>query len=70
MTWNAEAIVFGQGGRILRVPANGGQPEQLLSITNGAGLWGPQLLPGGESVLYTLLADTASPCLRLALVSY
>src|SRR5262249_33798105 len=52
MSWSNEWIVFGQVDGIKRVSANGGQPELLLSV-KGSRLWEPQVLPGGEAVLYT-----------------
>jgi serine/threonine protein kinase/Tol biopolymer transport system component len=52
MSWSNEGIVFGQGDGIKRVSANGGQPELLLSV-KGSRLSDPQVLPGGEAVLYS-----------------
>src|SRR5262245_48078855 len=54
MSWSNEGIVFGQVDGIKRVSANGGQPELLLSV-KGSRLSDPQVLPGGEGVLYTTL---------------
>ena len=39
---------------IMRVPANGGQPEVLVSVKDGELMYGPQVLPGGEWLLFTL----------------
>ena len=39
---------------IMRVSANGGQPEVLVSVKDGEVVYGPQVLPGGEWVLFTL----------------
>src|SRR5262245_22913915 len=52
MSWSNEGIVFGQVDGIKRVSANGGQAELLLSV-KGSRLSDPQVLPGGEAVLYT-----------------
>ena len=38
----------------MRVSANGGQPEVLVSVKDGEVMYGPQVLPGGEWVLFTL----------------
>ena len=55
MTWDAGGIVFGQAGKgIMRVSANGGQPEVLVSVKDGELMYGPQVLPGGEWLLFTL----------------
>jgi hypothetical protein len=55
MSWDASGIVFGQNGKgIMRVSPNGGRPEVLVSAKEGEVMYGPQLLPGGEWVLFTL----------------
>jgi hypothetical protein len=53
MTWDAGGIVFGQTKGIMRVSANGGQPEVLVRVKDGEVIYGPQVLPGGE-VLFTV----------------
>ncbi len=53
-----DTIVFGQGPQgILKVSANGGTPEVLVTMDSAEGAWahGPQILPGGEAVLFTLV---------------
>jgi Tol biopolymer transport system component len=55
MSWGADGIVFGQGaGGILRVSPNGGQPEVIVKVKDGEVAHGPQVLPNGEVVLFTL----------------
>ena len=55
MNWDASGIVFDQAGKgIMRVSANGGQPEVLVSVKDGELMYGPQVLPGGEWVLFTI----------------
>jgi serine/threonine protein kinase/Tol biopolymer transport system component len=54
MTWDAGGIVFGEAKGIMRVSANGGQPEVLVSVKDGEVMYGPQVLPGGEWLLFTL----------------
>ena len=54
MTWDTAGIVFGQATGIMRVSANGGQPEMLVSVKDGEVMYGPQVLPGGEWLLFTL----------------
>ena len=49
-----DTIVFGQGlDGIWKVSANGGTPEVLVT-TEGKLAHGPQILPGGDTVLFTL----------------
>jgi serine/threonine-protein kinase len=53
-------ILYGQGTEgIWEVAADGGEPTQLIAV-NGALAHGPQLLPDGVSILYTLRAAGAS----------
>jgi eukaryotic-like serine/threonine-protein kinase len=52
--------VFGQGGKgIMRVSPNGGAPELIVTVNDGEEAHGPQLLPGGQHVIFTLAAGTA-----------
>jgi len=57
MSWTGDSIVFGQSGRgILRVPSKGGKSEPLVPISRQVeALVGPQLLPGDQAVLFTLV---------------
>ena len=60
-SWGADdIIVFGQGSRgILRVAANGGTPEVLIPMDSEKAEMGhgPQMLPDGETVLFTLRTE-------------
>ena len=56
MSWNESALLFAQTTGIMRVSESGGKPELLVSITAGFA-YGPQMLPGGTDVLYTLAAS-------------
>jgi eukaryotic-like serine/threonine-protein kinase len=48
-------IVYGQrGGDIMRISADGGTPASLVKAKSGT-LSSPQVLPGGKSLLYTLM---------------
>ena len=54
-------IYFGQGaGGIWRVSENGGDLETVAEMAEGEQAYGPQLLPGGEWLLYTLLSGSNS----------
>ena len=54
MTWDDGGVAFAQTKGILRVSANGGRPEMLVSAKDGEVLFGPQVLPGGEWLLFTV----------------
>ena len=55
-SWGADdTILFGQGPNgIWQVPGTGGTPERLIAVEEGELAHGPQMLPGGEWVLYSL----------------
>lgn len=60
LSWAEQGIVFsipGQG--IFRVAANGGKPETLIAGKANELMTSPQMLPGGETVLYSV-ADNMS----------
>ncbi len=64
ITWSADnTILFAstsregtrtRGGGIWRVAAAGGSPELLIPLETGQVATGPQLLPGGSEVLFTV----------------
>jgi serine/threonine-protein kinase len=56
MSWGADdRIVFGQGAKgILSVSAKGGTPEVIVPAKSGEILHGPQMLPGGDAILFTV----------------
>jgi serine/threonine-protein kinase len=55
-TWAADnTILYGQGGDgIWRVSGTGGKPENVVKVEAEQVAHGPQLLPGGDAVLFTL----------------
>jgi serine/threonine-protein kinase len=55
-TWAADdTILVGDGtGGIWRVPGNGGTPETIIKMDAGQRAHGPQLLPDGRTVLFTV----------------
>ena len=60
IAWGPDDIVFGQGRKgIMRVSANGGTPEVLVRVGDGEVAQAPQMLPGGQHVLFTLATGTA-----------
>jgi eukaryotic-like serine/threonine-protein kinase len=60
MTWHETGIVASLPQGIVRIPANGGDPEVLVPKREGRVFYRPQLLPGGRHVLYSV-ADGPAP---------
>ena len=55
VNWEADGtILFGQDEGIRRVPSNGGLAELIVGAQLGEQMYGPQLLPGGEWVLFSV----------------
>jgi len=71
MSWTGDSIVFGQSGRgILRVSSRGGKPEPLIPISGRLeSLIGPQLLPGDQAVLFTLVSGGNLDAAQIAVQS-
>ena len=58
-SWGSDdTIVYGQAKGIMRVSANGGTPELVVPTEALEQVHGPQMLPGGEWVLFTLTRAT------------
>ena len=58
-SWAADgSILFGQPAGIFRVPASGGTPKLVIPAERGRLLYGPQLLPDGDSVLFSATTTT------------
>ena len=55
MSWTRDGILFGQGLKgIMRVADAGGKPEVIIRVKAGEVAHGPQLLPDGQTVLFTI----------------
>jgi serine/threonine-protein kinase len=55
VSWSANGILIGQGpGGIVRVPATGGAAQQIVKVAAGESAMEPQLLPDGQTILFTL----------------
>jgi serine/threonine-protein kinase len=55
LSWGSDGTLFyGQRDGIWRVSQNGGMPEHIVKIEGSEQVYGPQLLPGGEWLLFTL----------------
>ena len=53
-----DAILFGQAEGILRVSTNAGTPALVIPAETGELMDGPQLLPDGDSVLFSVTTST------------
>ena len=59
-SWGSDdSIVYGQPEGIMRVSANGGFAELVVPTERPEWVHGPQMLPGGEWVLFTLTSSSA-----------
>ena len=54
MSWGPSGIVFGQGANVMRVSSDGGTPERIATVGEGEVVYGPQILPGEQSLLFTI----------------
>ena len=56
MSWTGDRLLYGDLAGIYEVSSTGGTPKLIVTADRKAGevLHGPQLLPGGESVLFTV----------------
>ena len=60
-SWGADdMILYGQPDGIMQVPGASGTPELLIPADRDEDIYGPQMLPGGEWVLFTVRADGVS----------
>ena len=60
MSWGADGIVFGQRGRgIMRVSPSG-TCDLIVPVKPGEDALSPQILPGGEAVLFTLATGSTA----------
>ncbi len=60
MSWGPDGVVFGEHSvGIMRVSSDGGTPEPIVRTKEGETAYGPELLPGGTHVLFTLVAGSA-----------
>jgi len=58
VSWERDnTILFGQPEGIMRVSANGGSPQLVVRVKQGEAVYGPQLLPDGDSVLFSVTSQ-------------
>jgi len=59
MSWDAHGLLIGLAGRgVVRCAENGGSPQQVISVGAGEQAHGPQLLPDGDRLLFTVAKTT------------
>ncbi len=62
MSWGENGtILYGQPDGIWQVSENGGEPQRLIATDAGEQAHGPQRLPGGDWVLFTLARTEGGP---------
>jgi eukaryotic-like serine/threonine-protein kinase len=69
-SWSSDGtILLGQPDGIYRVPANGGTPQRVIEAKDGERLYGPELLPDGDSVLFSATLTQSWDDARIAVQS-
>jgi serine/threonine-protein kinase len=62
LDWDASGILVARGsGGVVRCNPAGGPPEQLVTVEPGETVLAPQMLPGGEALLFTIANLTGGP---------
>jgi eukaryotic-like serine/threonine-protein kinase len=54
LSWSQDGILFSQPTGIMRVPSLGGPVETLVSLKPEERAYGPQMLPDGDTVIFTI----------------
>ena len=58
MSWESDdVILYGLSDGIWRIAASGGTPERVIAVEDDEEPAGPALLPGGRSVLFTVVVN-------------
>jgi Tol biopolymer transport system component len=64
MSWGTDGILFSQSSRdgrgVMKVSASGGKAQMIVSLKEDEVAEGPQMLPDGETVLFTLASSIAA----------
>ncbi len=69
-SWAEDTIVFSSAGSLYRVSAAGGTPETLSAPDTEKGEIGyrnPEILPGGQALLFTIFTSAGSQIALLSL---
>jgi serine/threonine-protein kinase len=54
LSWSQDGILFSQPTGIMRVPSTGGPAETLVNLKPGERAYGAQMLPDGDTVMFTM----------------
>jgi Tol biopolymer transport system component len=66
VSWYREGIVFGEGPNgIMRVSPNGGRPESLATVKEGESAYVPEMLPDGQTLLFTIVTGSDGTTARV-----
>jgi eukaryotic-like serine/threonine-protein kinase len=60
ISWDAGGILFEDDGSIMRVSADGGKPETLFAKSTSDRERSPQMLPDGQTVMFTVVDATVN----------
>ncbi len=61
ITWtDGQTLLVGQANGVLRVRADAGTAETIVAIAADEQVYGPQLLPGGDGVLFSVTTGTSA----------
>ena len=68
MSWGADGLVFAQSDGIWRIRSSDRKPERLVALGDQEWVHGPQMLPGGRHVLFTISTGITPDWERAAIV--
>jgi serine/threonine-protein kinase len=58
MSWDSSGIIYGQNRLgVMRVSPNGGKPEQLATVQGTEVAAHPEILPGGQALMFAIQPD-------------
>jgi Tol biopolymer transport system component/tRNA A-37 threonylcarbamoyl transferase component Bud32 len=64
LNWDGSGILMAQDSAVVRCHPSGGAPEQLASAADDEIVLGPQILPGGDGLLFTIAKVAQAPGAR------
>jgi serine/threonine-protein kinase len=68
MSWGADGLVFAQSGAIWRIRPSDGKAEKLVTLGDQEFVYGPQMLPDGRHLLFTISSGVTPDWERAAIV--
>jgi serine/threonine-protein kinase len=59
MSWGSDGLLFVEPAKgVMRLPSSGGTPELIVALRNDELAYGPQMLPDGTNVLFTVSSNS------------